>query len=190
MKPYQISFLLRAAQCLLLTGAIFTQNAIGEEYIGSQTLSEEQVIELLKLPTPETTGNQTGFNTRSINKRPKETAASNEKDISMQVKFDYNSTNLTDHAKQQLTPLGKALASPALRDQRFVVEGHTDSKGNPDYNQRLSERRAASVRRFLITQYKLDPPRIKAIGWGETMPLDPANPESEVNRRVKIVTYR
>lgn len=184
MKPHRISLLLRTAPCLILAGAVLSRPVVGEEYLGSETYSQEQLIDRLKLPAAEQTEDATGFATRSIVKRPKEKA------ISMEIKFDYNSAALTAEARQQLAPLRQALASEALREQTFIVEGHTDSKGAADYNQRLSERRAASVRQFLLTQSNLDSARIKAVGRGESMPLEPGHPEDSVNRRVTIITNR
>ncbi|KQV44388.1 MULTISPECIES: OmpA family protein [unclassified Rhizobium] len=67
------------------------------------------------------------------------------------------------------------------------VDGHTDSTGNPGYNQGLSERRAASVANYLATQ-GVDQRRMSAIGYGQDRPV--ASNASEAgraqNRRVEI----
>ncbi|MDQ0318381.1 outer membrane protein OmpA-like peptidoglycan-associated protein [Pararhizobium capsulatum DSM 1112] len=67
------------------------------------------------------------------------------------------------------------------------VDGHTDSTGNPSYNQGLSERRAASVANYLATQ-GVDQRRMSAIGYGQDRPV--ASNASEAgraqNRRVEI----
>ncbi|MEQ1529048.1 MAG: OmpA family protein [Methylococcales bacterium] len=107
--------------------------------------------------------------------------------ISMQIQFDYKSAELTADAKHKLTPLGEALASHELKSIGFVVEGHTDAIGGDAYNKELSIQRAASVKQFLTSQYRVDAQRIHTIGKGETHLLDPSNPESDVNRRVRIV---
>jgi outer membrane protein OmpA-like peptidoglycan-associated protein len=68
------------------------------------------------------------------------------------------------------------------------IMGHTDSTGSADYNQRLSERRAASVSRYLESQ-GVQPARIAARGLGETAPVasnDTPDGRS-LNRRVEIV---
>ncbi len=62
------------------------------------------------------------------------------------------------------------------------VDGHTDSTGSEEYNQRLSERRAEAVKRALI-QRNVHSERIEAIGYGETMPVSSVN---ALNRRVEI----
>jgi len=67
------------------------------------------------------------------------------------------------------------------------IEGHTDSRGSDAFNLDLSERRAFSVRRYLITQ-GVEPQRLQSVGFGEARPLDPAENEAawEKNRRVDI----
>ncbi|HYV43703.1 MAG TPA: OmpA family protein, partial [Myxococcaceae bacterium] len=74
-------------------------------------------------------------------------------------------------------------AHPELK--KVLVEGHTDNKGNADYNQKLSDKRATSVRKFLV-DHGVEPERLQAQGFGQTRPLaDNATPEGrEKNRRV------
>ena len=50
------------------------------------------------------------------------------------------------------------------------VEGHTDSTGREDYNQRLSEKRAGSVKNALL-QRGVDQRRIVTVGYGESLPI-------------------
>ncbi len=67
------------------------------------------------------------------------------------------------------------------------VEGHTDSVGSDDYNMKLSQRRANTVK-LLLTQRGVAPGRIETIGYGETMPVATNNTEvgRQMNRRVEI----
>ena len=51
------------------------------------------------------------------------------------------------------------------------MEGHTDRLGSDQYNQKLSEERAASVKNHLVTSGKLDGSKISAVGKGESMPV-------------------
>jgi outer membrane protein OmpA-like peptidoglycan-associated protein len=71
---------------------------------------------------------------------------------------------------------------------RMTVEGHTDSQGGATYNQDLSQRRAQSVRDFLVTR-GIASDRITAQGFGLTRPVgDNSSPEGRANnRRVEIV---
>jgi OOP family OmpA-OmpF porin len=70
-----------------------------------------------------------------------------------------------------------------------VVEGHTDSDGSEAYNQALSERRAASVRVYLVEQGGMNADRLASVGYGEMRPVaandSPAGKQS--NRRVSAV---
>ncbi len=67
------------------------------------------------------------------------------------------------------------------------VEGHTDSMGDPDANQRLSERRANSVRSYLV-QTGVSPMSLSALGYGETRPIAPNDTPSNLarNRRIEF----
>ena len=70
-----------------------------------------------------------------------------------------------------------------------IVEGHTDSTGEDNYNQWLSERRANSVRRALIEKYGVNPTQLGALGYGESQPVDDNSTASgrERNRRVELI---
>lgn len=74
-------------------------------------------------------------------------------------------------------------------DQTYIdVQGHTDSTGAADYNQKLSEARANSVSRYLQSQGVI-PERILATGMGESSPMASNDtPEGRsLNRRVEII---
>jgi OOP family OmpA-OmpF porin len=77
-------------------------------------------------------------------------------------------------------------------DPNLTVEaqGHTDSTASVDYNQALSEKRAAAVRDYLIRQ-GIAPERIRAIGFGETRPVasNDTSEGRERNRRVELHPY-
>lgn len=70
-----------------------------------------------------------------------------------------------------------------------VIEGHTDSTGRAEFNQTLSERRAASVANALTSRFGIDASRISSVGYGEANPIasnDTAEGRQE-NRRVVAV---
>jgi OmpA-OmpF porin, OOP family len=106
--------------------------------------------------------------------------------IDITVFFDYDSARLTEEASVQLEPLGRALQSRELLPYRFLVAGHTDASGDPEYNRSLSLKRAVTVRSYLSETYGVDPLRLVVHGWGQSRLKDPANPFSGVNRRVEI----
>jgi outer membrane protein OmpA-like peptidoglycan-associated protein len=104
------------------------------------------------------------------------------------VYFDFDKATLKPGAKERLSKLtGVLLAYPG--DYRVEIEGHTDSIGSDEYNQRLSESRALAVRDYL-TQAGLPADRIVgARGFGKTRPVATNDtPEGrQINRRVEII---
>ena len=107
--------------------------------------------------------------------------------IDLEILFDYNSADISPKAVPALVALGNALSRQDLKGSVFFINGHTDAAGSADYNQLLSQRRAGSVRRILIEQYKLAPDTLIAAGFGKEQLKNPANPLGEENRRVQIV---
>jgi outer membrane protein OmpA-like peptidoglycan-associated protein len=73
-------------------------------------------------------------------------------------------------------------------ESKIIIEGHTDSQGEPAYNQDLSQRRAQSVRDYLVSR-GMAADRVTAQGFGLTRPIaDNTSPEGRANnRRVEIV---
>jgi outer membrane protein OmpA-like peptidoglycan-associated protein len=67
------------------------------------------------------------------------------------------------------------------------VEGHTDSTGKADYNRKLSQRRAESVRAFLVSA-GIDGKRLQSKGFGPDRPIadNGAEEGKEANRRVEL----
>ena len=106
--------------------------------------------------------------------------------INMQINFDFNSDRISGSSEQTVATLAKALASPQLQGRSFTVIGHTDAKGSAAYNKALSDRRAASVRRYLVAHGVADS-RLHAIGKGESQLLNAGDPEGAENRRVEIM---
>lgn len=107
--------------------------------------------------------------------------------LSLLILFEFDSSSLTPAAKRQLEPLADALNSNELRQYSFIVEGHTDAAGSASYNQSLSERRAEAVYGYLASVHGIDRSRIVTVGKGERELYDPANPDADINRRVKII---
>ena len=109
--------------------------------------------------------------------------------VELEVLFEYRSARLTPAAVKTLTPLGRALIDPRLVDDFFLIAGHTDAKGSADYNVRLSQQRADAVRDFLVKQFKVDPKRLVARGFGHRRLKDPENPFDDKNRRVQVINF-
>jgi outer membrane protein OmpA-like peptidoglycan-associated protein len=107
--------------------------------------------------------------------------------VDLQISFDYASSAISPKAVPQLTNLGNALKSPDLKNALVSINGHTDGKGDDATNQKLSERRAESIKRYLVQHFALAPENLITIGYGKQKLKDAAHPMSQENRRVEIV---
>ncbi len=105
----------------------------------------------------------------------------------VRINFDYNSDNIGPAAAQAIKDVGKALSNSQLTGNTFIIAGHTDGKGSDDYNQRLSERRAEAVKRYLSEKYNIPPETLVAVGYGKTTLKNTNNPFAPENRRVQII---
>jgi len=102
--------------------------------------------------------------------------------------FDFDSSALRPEARENLEKLAEIMN----RDDNtnLMIVGHTDSVGNEDYNQLLSERRAQSAARYLMKQ-NIDYSRISTEGRGETEPIADNSTEAgqQENRRIEVAIY-
>jgi outer membrane protein OmpA-like peptidoglycan-associated protein len=102
------------------------------------------------------------------------------------VLFDFNKYTLKPEAREKMAKVsGILLAYPGLKIQ---LEGHTDSVGSDDYNQKLSEQRADTVRGYLIDQ-GVPTDSLTAIGLGKAGPVASNDTAAgrQKNRRVDMV---
>jgi outer membrane protein OmpA-like peptidoglycan-associated protein len=114
-------------------------------------------------------------------------------EIAADVLFEFDKADLRRDARNALKQVGDIIKEKAKSTVR--VEGHTDSKGSDAYNQKLSERRANSVRDWLVKNEGLKNVRFSTSGFGakkpavsNTKPDGSDDPEGrQKNRRVEIV---
>lgn len=107
--------------------------------------------------------------------------------LSLPIQFETNSSRVRPESGALLGELVAAMISPELKDSRFVIEGHTDARGNAAANRRLSQERAEEVRQYLIL-LGVHASRLKAVGKGSSEPANKKDPMSAENRRVRVVT--
>ena len=107
--------------------------------------------------------------------------------LSGAVLFVSNKSDLLPGAQLKLNEVADALTQNDS-DSKIVVEGYTDSQGGATYNQDLSQRRAQTVRDYLVSR-SIASDRVTAVGYGMTRPIaDNGSPEGRANnRRVEIV---
>ena len=107
--------------------------------------------------------------------------------IDLEIQFDYNSAAISKTSIQAVQELGKALSDPNLKGSTFMVAGHTDGIGSDGFNQDLPERRADTLKRYLVEKFGLAGQDLVTVGYGKTKLKDAANPADPVNRRVQVV---
>lgn len=105
--------------------------------------------------------------------------------MSQQIYFATNSAHLTTASRALLREKAAILARNS--SLTLTLTGHADARGPTDYNQRLSERRAAAVQRFLL-ELGIAPDRLTSEGRGEGEPAVEGKGESvwQRNRRVEF----
>lgn len=110
--------------------------------------------------------------------------------LSGQVLFLTGKDTLLPAAREKLADVASVLVASG-DDRKIMIEGHTDSQGAEEMNQQLSERRAESVKAYLVSQ-GVPADRIATEGKGESNPIaDNNSPEGRANnRRVEIVMER
>jgi outer membrane protein OmpA-like peptidoglycan-associated protein len=104
--------------------------------------------------------------------------------------FEYDSATLQSSAVNQLQKLGTLIQRNPKAT--FTVEGYTDSFGTPEYNLDLSQRRADSVKQYLVEAMRISPGQIETRGYGATKFRTSPNgsiDEQSPNRRVEIVVH-
>ena len=101
--------------------------------------------------------------------------------------FDSGESTLRQQSFDLLAKVEKAI--DVFPRSELIVEGHTDSYGGDDLNQKLSQDRAESVQQYMINAMRIPSYRLIAVGYGETNPV--ANNETEAgrakNRRIDVV---
>lgn len=107
--------------------------------------------------------------------------------IDLEITFDYNSWAISPRAVPVLVNLGRALSDPDLKGTVFLVGGHTDAAGSPEYNLDLSQKRAHAVREYLSRNFGIPVDALVAIGFGKEQIKLPHDPLAEANRRVQVV---
>ena len=107
--------------------------------------------------------------------------------IDLEIHFDFNSADISKDSMPSVQALGDALSNPSLRGSTFVVAGHTDGVGGEQFNQELSERRADTIRNYLVRKFGINGSDLITVGYGKTKLKDAQNPSDPINRRVQVV---
>ncbi len=106
--------------------------------------------------------------------------------ITLSIEFDVDQSDIKPSYNDELAK-GAAFIQQ-YSNQKILVAGHTDSTGNEPYNEALSQRRAESVRAYLVENFKLDGDKLLARGFGEKAPIasNDTIDGRQRNRRVEL----
>jgi len=189
-------------------GAALSMTA-GLALAGDNNVSTDQILNALQ-PKPLTRGlsagpqidpsvkaKEIGFvqtlrnrKTRSLSMGEREEIAeiaSTKPNIDLDIQFDYNSAAISASSLPAVQSLGRALSNVNLKGSTFIVAGHTDAIGGEAFNQGLSERRADSIKKYLVDKFGIAGSDLVAVGYGKDKPKDPNAPMDPINRRVQVV---
>ena len=183
---------------------------VGLAFAGDDNVSSDQIIHALQ-PKPLTRGLSVGVpqvdpavkakevnfvasirnrKTRSLSLGEREEIAeiaATKPKIDLEIHFDFNSADISKESMPSVQALGDALSNPSLHGSTFVVAGHTDGVGGEQFNQELSERRADTIKRYLVDHYHIASGDLVTVGYGKTKLKDAADPTDGINRRVQVV---
>jgi outer membrane protein OmpA-like peptidoglycan-associated protein len=112
--------------------------------------------------------------------------------------FGYDSADVSNEGRIELDKIAEALKKFLGKDietANFIIEGHTDPTGTPEYNQKLSEKRADAVRAWFVVNMNVPPQNVKIVGYGSTRPADGVPTDGTIeemqgHRRTEIVIRR
>ena len=105
--------------------------------------------------------------------------------LALAVEFAHDSARLSPRSLAALDAVAAGIKL-TRGTSRILIEGHTDARGNAAHNLRLSQRRAVSVKRYLVRTHAIAADRLVALGLGANAPLNRNNRFAAENRRVQF----
>ena len=182
--------MLATAVALLVCGSALAQS--DGKVLRGKAVTEANLLDAL---TPGAAGDaDVAVRTRSLkvssDSAPSSTVLAPKKkpSASLLITFETNSATLTARSKEQLDVVAATLKNEKLREFTFNVEGHADARGSSDANRALSQQRAEAVRLYLISSRSVPAERLRAVGKGDSEPMNTRDIAAAENRRVTIVT--
>ena len=110
--------------------------------------------------------------------------------IDSRMLFDPGEMSLKKNAAQEFSKMADFVKN--YSPSKLIIEGHTDSDGETNFNQNLSEIRAEAVRQYLIRTYDfITAAMVESRGYGEGRPVVPNDsPENKtLNRRIEVIVW-
>jgi len=105
--------------------------------------------------------------------------------VTIDVKFKTNKSDIAPKYDGELAKFADVLTKNP--DLNVIIDGYTDSVGTAQYNKKLSQRRAESVKKYLVNKFGIDASRLKTVGYGLEKPIASNKTEEgrKKNRRVE-----
>jgi outer membrane protein OmpA-like peptidoglycan-associated protein len=196
---YGIACSVIAAGLALPAGFAFAAEPVSADSIIKALTPKRSATRSLSIsPADQTREAETKKFVDTLRNRPSRSLSSSEREqivaiaqdkprIDLEIRFDFNSANVSRSASSNMDALGKALSDTSFKGSSFVLAGHTDAVGGEDVNQDLSERRADAVKRVLVEKYGVSAENIVVAGYGKTRLKNKSSPTAAENRRVEVV---
>lgn len=179
------------ALLLVIPGLIFTASCAKEEVksepavIPATSAEEEAEVRRLaeKKARQEVLAAQKALEEQRL---LQEALAARHRFLKEDIHFEFDKSRLLPEAKEILRD--KAECPTAHPDLTVIIEGHCDERGTNEYNMALGNRRAESVKSFVV-DLGIAPERLTTVSYGEERPLDPRHNEEALakNRRAHFV---
>lgn len=152
-----------------------------------ETPSSDQILRKLEAPVRVAPRRSERVTIREFKRRPELRRAAPSIDI-QSINFEFGSAEIPSSQYRKVEIIATALDRLLDRrpDSRILIEGHTDAVGSDYSNQRLSEARAASLKRMLVREFGMPPYALETVGYGEEYLLVPTSDEEWQNRRVTL----
>jgi len=185
-------FLLAAVSAAILAasaGGASAQTKLSRNEIINSLQGAQQEVELsadqLQQAALENIQKYPGAN--SPNSLPLADKLASLRQFNVEITFDFDKSRIKPDSYETVGLIADALHTPYLQGQTFFIVGHTDAKGDREYNLDLSLKRAIAVREALVTTFQVPGEYLFAVGLGEEQLRDPSNPDAAVNRRVQLI---
>jgi peptidoglycan-associated lipoprotein len=173
----------------LLFTASCAKKAVKEESMASQQAENEAAMKAkaeAEKAKQEEMAKQQAMEEENLKKEAMTKQEAMEAFVNEDIHFDFDSSTLTPEAQEILKKKAQWLQNNP--DKSVTIEGNCDERGTNEYNLALGDRRAASVKAFLV-DLGISAARLTTISYGEERPLDPGHNEAAwaKNRRCHFV---
>jgi peptidoglycan-associated lipoprotein len=181
------------ALALVVPALLFTascaKKAVKEESMASQQAENEAAMKAkaeAEKAKQEEMAKQQAMEEENLKKEAMMKQEAMEAFVNEDIHFDFDSSTLTPEAQEILKKKAQWLQNNP--DKSVTIEGNCDERGTNEYNLALGDRRAASVKAFLV-DLGISASRLTTISYGEERPLDPGHNEAAwaKNRRCHFV---